>query len=178
MGGFGSGRQPNGKVQTVESALKIDIHAVRRAMHKARSPICSIAWSLGVKSYVGIAVLLANRLIVMVGSQCLSAAVTYRKARLGGITASCLCASCARSCTTLFVSSGRLECRRCACLTYETQRLCIKDRAYLKMQKILARLGGSDGLTVPPRPAGMWRKTYVRLLRQIATEYRAAFDGG
>lgn len=176
MGGVGSGRRPSGTRQTVDAALKVDIHAVRRAVRKAHAPACSITWVHGATVTAGVVILMSNRLVVKVGGRTLDACIRYRNARFGGVTASCLCGSCARSCTTLFVGRDGLQCRRCAGLSYDCQRLRTADRAYLKVQKIIARLRGQAGDSAPTRPAGMWRKTYLRRVQQLRQAQRTCYN--
>ncbi len=176
MGGFGSGRRPRGKKQLVEAALKLDIHAIRRSMLNARSPLCSIVWIRDAALVSGIIVLLPEQLIVQVGAQVLAAQVVYKNSRFGGISASCICTSCARRCNTLYVASNRLECRRCAGLVYESQYKNAADRALYKANKIMARLGASPDQAMFMRPARMWRKTYLRRLQRFADAQRLALS--
>jgi hypothetical protein len=83
-----------------------------------------------------------------------------------------LCPGCGRRCAVLHWQ-GRAGCRRCARLAYRSQSESPSDRALRRARAIRRSLGGSGDLSesLPPRPKGMRRRTYIRLLEQlIATE--------
>lgn len=167
MGGFGSGRRGSGTARTTDSALKIDLHVIRRGMRKAGSTVCVVTWDHGRESITGLALMLADRLVVQVGGAVYEAAIQYRSARFGGVVASLLCGSCARSCATVFIAHNCMECRQCAKLTYVSKKLNDRDRKFSRLSKLLAELDGGVGRIAPSRPKGMWRRTYQRLLQRV-----------
>jgi len=65
---------------------------------------------------------------------------------------------------------GRFACRDCAGLRYGSQSETRRDRLARKSKKIRAKVGGSDslGAQFPPKPPGMWWRTYDRLQAQEA----------
>jgi len=65
---------------------------------------------------------------------------------------------------------GRLACRECARLRYGSKSEGRRDRLARKARKIRARVGCSDSLAVPfpPKPSGMWWRTYELLRAQEA----------
>lgn len=73
------------------------------------------------------------------------------------------CPGCARRCATLYAARGRLECRRCARLTYPRQAVSPLGRFLAKLHGFQRRL--PEGCCRPP---GMRRRDYERLLRRLA----------
>lgn len=76
---------------------------------------------------------------------------------------------------------GFYRCRRCQNLAYQSQREDAADRAFRRLGKIKARLGGDPDIlaSFPPKPRDMWRRTYERHWhRYLEAEARAgaAFD--
>jgi hypothetical protein len=90
----------------------------------------------------------------------------------GGLRWYLLCLGCEKRRTVMYMRGGRFRCRRCHGMNHETTRTSEVDLAILKMRRLQHRLGG-DNLpfsTLPPKPPGMWHKTYMRL----ADEFLAA----
>jgi hypothetical protein len=67
-------------------------------------------------------------------------------------------------------------CRHCYNLSYASRSYGPLDRSRERAQRIRLRLGGSVSLfdPFPPKPKGMWRKTYERLQNQYARADRTA----
>ena len=75
------------------------------------------------------------------------------------------CPLCARRVCTLYYLEPRLACRRCNGLWYATQRTGSYGRKALAKRKIRGKLGDYGQLWAakfPPKPRGMWRRTYAR----------------
>jgi hypothetical protein len=75
------------------------------------------------------------------------------------------CALCGRRVCTLYYFEPRLACRVCNGLRYAAQRTSSYGRKMLAKRKIRRRLGDYSELwstKYPPRPRGMWRRTYAR----------------
>ena len=63
---------------------------------------------------------------------------------------------------------GRFACRECAGLRHGSKSETRRTRLARKALKIRDKVGGSDGLVgpFPPKPPGMWWRTYSRLREQ------------
>jgi hypothetical protein len=75
------------------------------------------------------------------------------------------CPLCGRRICTLYHLHGRISCRRCHGLWYAAQRISSNGRRALAKQKIRRKLGDYGQLWAtkyPPKPRGMWRRTYAR----------------
>jgi hypothetical protein len=75
------------------------------------------------------------------------------------------CPLCARRVCMLYHLHGRVACRRCHGFWYAAQRTSSNGRKALAKRKIRRRLGDHGQLCTtkyPPRPRGMWRRTYAR----------------
>jgi hypothetical protein len=90
--------------------------------------------------------------------------VNWTKCNFGGSRPWLIC-RCAKRVARLFRGLGGYYCRNCCNVIYESQRRSAKARIYLQAYRLRQRLGGSRPLLdeVPKRPAGMRRKTYMRL---------------
>jgi hypothetical protein len=72
------------------------------------------------------------------------------------------CPLCARR---LYHLDGRVACRRCNGLWYAAQRTSSYGREVLAKRKLRRKLGDYGQLwnaKYPPKPRGMWRRTYAR----------------
>jgi hypothetical protein len=75
------------------------------------------------------------------------------------------CPLCGRRVCTLYHLDGRVECRRCNGLWYAAQRTSSYGRRAQAKRKIRRKLGDCGQLWAakfPPKPRGMWRRTYAR----------------
>jgi hypothetical protein len=81
------------------------------------------------------------------------------------------CPLCARRVCALYYLEPRLACRRCNGLWYATQRTSSYGRKALAKRKIRRKLGDYGQLWAtkfPPKPRGMWRRTYARRCAALA----------
>jgi hypothetical protein len=75
------------------------------------------------------------------------------------------CPRCSQRVCKLYYLNMRLVCRKCEGLWYASQRTSSKGRKFLAKRKIRRKLGDYGQLwaaDVPPKPRGMWRRTYAR----------------
>jgi hypothetical protein len=72
---------------------------------------------------------------------------------------------CGRRVSKLYQTTGRFRCRECSKLVYDCQYESFVDRAARRINKITSKLGIQE--EAAPRPKGMRRKTYEKLLDQL-----------
>ncbi len=88
--------------------------------------------------------------------------------------------ACGRRVAKLHLSGRYFLCRHCHRLAHASQSEDRWDRAFRRANKIRQRLGGDPGMAAlfPPKPKGMWRRTYKRLFNrtfEAETEAEEAF---
>jgi hypothetical protein len=84
--------------------------------------------------------------------------------------------ACGRRVVKLYAESRYFLCRHCYRLANASQSESAYDRTLRRANKIRQRLGGEAGMAAafPPKPKGMWRRTYERLREQaFEAELRA-----
>ncbi|SEP10096.1 hypothetical protein SAMN02799625_04679 [Methylobacterium sp. UNC300MFChir4.1] len=99
-----------------------------------------------------------DEVLISFGDRMAFVGLVYTPQRLGGRRAWFLCPCCKRRAAILYP----FVCRRCSGITYPSQREAPHHRAIRKAQKLRIRLGGSGNMMepLPPRPWGMWDRTY------------------
>ena len=76
--------------------------------------------------------------------------------------------ACDRRVAKLYGPGRYFVCRHCCRLAYASQSEDAQRRSMRRATKIRQRLGGNAGTAspLPPKPKGMWRRTYERLREQ------------
>jgi hypothetical protein len=85
-------------------------------------------------------------------------------------------ALCGRRVAKLYGPGRYFLCRHCYRLSHASQSEDAQRRSMRRASKIRQRLGGNAGTAspLPPKPKGMWRRTYERLREQaLDAEERA-----
>jgi hypothetical protein len=81
------------------------------------------------------------------------------------------CPLCGRRVCALYYLEPRLACRRCNDLWYAAHRISSTARKFLTKRKIRRKLGDYGQVPsarLPPKPRGMWRRTYARHCAALA----------
>ncbi len=81
------------------------------------------------------------------------------------------CPLCGRRVCALYYLEPRLACRRCNDLWYAAQRISSTARKFMTKRKIRRKLGDYGQISsarLPPKPRGMWRRTYARHCATLA----------
>jgi hypothetical protein len=88
------------------------------------------------------------------------------------------CPLCGRRICILYCVDGRVACRHCNGLWYAAQRTSAKGRKFRAMKNVRRKLGDYGQLwavEVPPKPRGMWRRTYGRHCAALARIERSLY---
>jgi hypothetical protein len=162
--------------KTVGNALQVNIFKIIKASRQTCSSVLRLEWIFGSVSCVGVVLLTDDLLMVMVDGRVHRAQVSQREFRKGRYQPHIQCLACGKYCHILYIDGGQLKCRGCAGLIYESQLGRAPERAFLKAQKIINQLKGTPGEVIPVKPAGMWRSTYRRRVRQLAQAYQCWYS--
>jgi hypothetical protein len=167
MGGPGSGRKPQGAVRLVEQAIRLDLRLLVRASRRLGARVLHLTWPAPVAA-AALAVLDDDRLLVFFAGRMLSAPMALKKTPSGGRYPTLLCPGCAREVCHLYVGV-ELRCRRCMHLLYESQLAAPAQRRRLRFVRLARALESRSQAETgaSPRPKGMWRRRYLRLLEQL-----------
>jgi hypothetical protein len=175
------------KHATTYEALDLDIRALARVTNLRKGSVMFEAtWTYWLTdSGVGITVLDGEHALVSYSNR-QGEAITERiniewtPCNYGGARPWWSCPQCNRRCAIVYArGEWPFMCRLCANLTYETAQADAVTRAMTKTNKRLARLGWEYGKPFPPKPKGMHRRTWTRLVAECsaaARAERAAFD--
>lgn len=169
MGGWGSGFQGAAKPATTER-LQLDVGKLAKGGALRPGTRATVNWgdcgSIGLRaegSGVGLSYQLngtprADRI-----------AVDWVPCRLGGTRPWFRCPDCGRRCRDLYSTPHGFTCRTCAGLNHPSTRADKKYQHLRRADQIRARLGWGAGILNPrgPRPKGMHRRTFARLLAEL-----------
>lgn len=184
MGGFGSGRPSGSGRDTVEACRSIDVNRLHRAGCLTPGWWGGWQWTRDGEPIASINLRAeADRLHLSYrmrfdGDAWQDVVETVRivraPCRFGGTRPYFVCpgmvngAVCGRRVAKLHGPGRYFLCRHCCRLAHASQSEGVWDRARRRVSKIRQRLGGELGMAspFPPRPKGMWRRTYQRLHKQ------------
>jgi hypothetical protein len=182
MGGFGSGR-PAGRGK-VEACRSIDVNRLHREGCLRAGSMASCQWSRdGDKVTPTNMRAEYDRLhltyrVRIGGGEWEDVNETVRivrtPCRFGGARPYFVCpgvvngTACGRRVAKLYGPGRYFLCRHCYRLAHASQSEDVQRRSMRRAYKIRQRLGGNAGTAspLPPKPKGMWRRTYERLREQ------------
>jgi hypothetical protein len=185
MGGLGSGRPSSGGRDKVEECRSLDVNRLHRKgclrpgwagnWHWTRDGEC-VAW-IGLRAALD-CVYLAYRVRIGGGDWedvAESVRIVRVTCRYGGTRPYFECPSvvngkaCGRRVAKLYGHGRYFLCRHCYRLAYSSQSEGGLDRALRRANAIRQRLSADPGTDAPfpPKPKGMWRRTYERLREQV-----------
>lgn len=185
MGGIGSGRPSGLGRYTVESCRSIDVNRLHREGCLRPGWCGGWQWSRDGEKVASINLRaederlhLSYRVRVAEGGwEDVEETVRIVRVpcRFGGTRPYFICPgvvngiSCGRRVVKLHGSGRYFLCRHCYRLAHASQSEGAWDRALRRANKIRMRLGGEPGMAspFPPRPKGMWRRTYERLRNEV-----------
>ncbi len=188
MGGFGSGRPSGYGRDTVEACRSIDVNRLYKKGCLRDGWAGGWRWTSDGERAASINLRAeADRLhlsyrVRIGGGEWEDVAETVgivrAPCRYGGVRPYFICpgvvngVDCGRRVAKLHCAGRYFLCR----LAHASQSEGARDRALRRANKIRRRLGGDPGSVAPfpPKPSGMWRRTYERLREQaFAAEMRA-----
>jgi hypothetical protein len=178
MGGFGSGRQSGTGRAKVESCRSLDVNRLYRegCLRSGWSGIWQ--WTRDGERVAWINLLAAFDRLDLTYSVRIgggdwqeineSVRVVHAGCSYGGARPYFICPGvvngrvCGRRVAKLYAPGRYFLCRHCNRLSYSSQSEGTLDRILRRANKIRQRLGGDPGMasSFPPRPKGMWRRTY------------------
>jgi hypothetical protein len=184
MGGFGSGRPSGSGRGKVEACRFIDVNQLRREGCLRGGWMGGWQWSRDGEKVASINLRAehdrlnldyrvregdgewedVNETVRIVRTPC----------RFGGARPYFVCpgvvngTACVRRVAKLYGPGRYFVCRHCYRLAYASQSEDAQRRSMRRATKIRQRLGGNAGTAspLPPKPKGMWRRTYERLREQ------------
>ena len=192
MGGFGSGRPSGTGRDKVEACRSIDVNRLHKKDCLRDGWAGDWQWTSDGEKVASINLRAeADRLhlsyhVRIAGGEwedvAETAGIVRSPCRYGGVRAYFICpgvangVACGRRVAKLHCAGRYFLCRHCCRLAHASQSEGARDRALRRANKIRRRLGGSPDMVAPfpPKPKGMWRRTYERLREQaFAAEMRA-----
>jgi hypothetical protein len=186
MGGFGSGRPSGFGAGKVEDCRCIDVNRLHRDGCLSQGWAGTWQWTCNGEEVAAIVMRAeADRLHLsyccrLAGGEweTVDEAVSIIRfpCRLGGSRPYFVCpgplngTACGRRVAKLYGPGRFFLCRHCRRLSHASQRESAWERKLRRANKIRQSLGGDPGVlaTFPPKPKGMWRRTYERLREEAA----------
>lgn len=181
MGGFGPGRLSGSGGGKVEDHRSIDVNDLQRKGCLKPGWSGTWDWMCDGKRVAWIDLRAGENLLRLSYSVSFNGGdkaqvkeevrLTRIPCRFGGMRPFFICpglangAACGRRVTNLYGAGLYFSCRHCYRLAHTSQSEGASDRALRRANKIRERLGGDPGMEAefPPRPKGMWGRTYKRL---------------
>jgi hypothetical protein len=183
MGGFGSGR-PRSHIGIVESFFAIDANRLHRMGYLRPGGQPSLKWTCHGQEIGSIRLVVeGDRLslsyrISIDGSNWENVServcIVRVACRFGGERPYFICpgTACGRRVATLYFVERYFLCRDCSRLGYSSQREDVWDRKRRRVAKAKQRLGGEPDADMddsfPPKPKGMWWRTYASLCERLS----------
>ena len=192
MGGFGSGRPSGYGRDTVEGCRSIDVNRLHREGCLRPGWSGGWKWTRDGEKVASITMrAVEDRLHisyrVRIGGGDWedveeTICIVRVPCRFGGTRPYIICPGvvngipCGRRVVKLHGQGRCFLCRHCYRLAHASQSEGMWDRALRRANKIRMRVGGEPGMAppFPPRPKGMWRRTYERLREEVYEAERFA----
>jgi hypothetical protein len=184
LGGYGSGRLSGSGRDKVEDHRSIDVNDLQRKGCLKPGWSGSWEWTSDEERVAWIDLRAGEDLLRLSYSVSIhggdreqvkeAVRLAHVSCRFGGTRPYFICpglangSACARRVTKLYGAGRYFLCRRCHQLAYASQGEGASDRSLRRANKVRERLGGDPGMAAefPPRPKGVWRRTYERLRKQ------------
>jgi len=181
MGGFGSGRPSGSGRDKVEYSRSIDVNRLHREGCLHAGWMGGWQWNQGAEKVASINLraepdwLHLSYRVRIAGGEWDNIEEPVRVVRVpcrfGGARPYFICPgvvndiACGRRVAKLHGLGRYFLCRHCYRLAHASQSEGTWDRTLRRANKIKQRLGGDPGMAAPfpPKPKGMWRRTYDRL---------------
>ncbi len=181
MGGFGSGRPSGSGRDKVEYSRSIDVNRLHREGCLHAGWMGGWQWNQGAEKVASINLraepdwLHLSYRVRIAGGEWDNIEEPVRVVRVpcrfGGARPYFICPGvvnggyCGRRVAKLHGPGRYFLCRHCYRLAHASQSEGTWDRTLRRANKIKQRLGGDPGMAAPfpPKPKGMWRRTYDRL---------------
>ena len=194
MGGFGSGRSAGLGRDTVESCRAIDVNGLHREGCLRPGWCGGWQWTRDGEKVASINLRAEEDRLRLSYRVCISGGdweeveetvrIVRIPCRFGGTRPYFICPGvvngipCGRRVAKLHGPGRYFLCRHCYRLAHASQGEGAWDRALRRANTIRMRLGGEPGMAAPfpPRPKGMWRRTYERLREDAFEAERFADD--
>jgi hypothetical protein len=152
----------------IENAFRIPLYEIRRyaAIHGGHGIV------LRCGDEIALVDLAPGMLTVKSGGKVWDVPIVSYEPRMG-LYRSLMIKPCAhdvheKNCTTLYLTAGKLQCRKCAGLIHASNSGHERQRIEAKRSKLLQRLGLKPWQIPEGRPARMWRRTYLSILNELA----------
>jgi hypothetical protein len=120
----------------------------------------------------------ANLILELATGRTETVKLMWARCGMAGSQMRLLCPLCSRRVCLVYYLDGQVLCRTCGRLWYAAQRMSSGGRKMRAIEKIRDRLGDHGQIPswkVPPKPPGMWHKTYARRLAALARIERSLY---